>query len=623
MLCPPDEHRIERMKRILQLSYAFRLVWKGGPGWCLASMAVVVVQGALPLAALVLLKRIVDSVIAVLPGGVGGADLRQAFWAIGLAAGVGLLEAGCRVLAGLISENQSQSVADHVQELIQRQSASMDLAFYETPAFQDTLHRAQTDARTKPLRIVNDLTRISVNGVSLAGVAVLLLAYHPGITLVLCAGMLPGFFFALRVSRKLFEWRNACTETERKTFYLHWVLTSGLFAMENKSFGFARALIPRFRRLRARLRGERLELLKQQMVGEFVAQCGGVVVVFGCLAFMAAQAAHGLMTVGSLVMFAQAMRRAEGFVRDSLLSVAHLYEDSLFLANVREFLEMKSAVAAPPAPVPVPEGSAGFRLERVTFRYPGVEGAALRDVSMELRAGQRIALVGHNGSGKSTLVKLLCRFYDLEEGSIEYGGVNIRSFDPAAYRRLIGVSFQNFNRYYLSARENVWLGNVDLDPRDPRIEESARLSGAHKILSALPQGYETQLGRWFKSGAELSQGEWQTIALARAFLSDARLLVLDEPSSFLDPDAEEQLFAHLRDLSPRKTILFVSHRFSTVRQADWIYVMEGGRVKEQGTHDDLLRQGGLYAHSFRLQARGYRTEEQPTADFPNGFRSDS
>ena len=596
------------MKRILQLPYAFRLVWDGGPWWCAASIAVVGIQGVLPLAALVLLKKIVDSVIAALPGAGGEASLRQAFWAIGLAALVGLLEAVCRVLAGLISENQSQSVADHVQELIQRQSVSMDLAFYETPAFQDTLHRAQTDARTKPLRIVNDLTRIAVNGVSLVGVAVLLLAYHPGITLVLCAGMLPGFFFALRISRKLFEWRTACTETDRKTHYLHWVLTSGLFAMENKSFGFARVLIPRFRQLRAKLRGERLELLKQQMTGEFIAQCGGVVVVFGCLAFMAGQAARGLMTVGSLVMFAQAMRRAESYVRDSLLSFAHLYEDSLFLANVREFLEMKSSVVAPSVPTPVPTGSADFRMDQVTFRYSGVESPALHNVSMELKAGLRIALVGHNGSGKSTLVKLLCRFYDPNEGRIEYGGIDIRLFDPVAYRRLIGVSFQNFNRYYLPARENVWLGNVDLDPLDARIEESARLSGAHNILSALPQGYETQLGRWFKSGAEISQGEWQTIALARAFVSDAQLLVLDEPSSFLDPDAEEKLFAHLRELSPHKTILFVSHRFSTVRQADWIYVMEGGSIKEQGTHADLVRQNGLYAHSFHLQARGYRPE---------------
>lgn len=594
------------MKRLLQLPFAFRLVWEGGPRWCVASFATVAVQGALPLAALVLLKKIVDAVVVALPGGEREGDVLPALAYVGLAAAVGLLEAACRGVAGIISENQSQAVADHVQELIQRQSASMDLAFYETPDFQDTLHRAQTDARTKPLRIVNSLTKIAVNAVSLAGVAGLLLAYHPGITLVLCAAMLPGLFFGMRVSRKLFEWRNACTETERKTHYLHWVLTSGFCAQENKSFGFSSALIPRFRELRRQLRGERLGLLKQQAWGEWIIQSGGVAAVFGCLAYMAAQAARGLMTVGSLVMFAQAMRRAEGFVRDSLQSVAHLYEDSLFLKNVREFLELRPEVSAPAAPKPMPGGCGDLRMVGVTFRYPGSSEPALRGVTIDLPAGRRIALVGHNGSGKSTLVKLLCRYYDPQEGVVEYGGTDVRDYNPEEYRRQIGTMFQNFNRYHFTARENVWLGSVGLDPRDPRIEKSASLSGADRVIAALPRGYDTPLGRWFKSGAELSQGEWQQVALARAFAGEGRILVLDEPSSFLDPDAEERLFGILREHFGDRTILFVSHRFSTVRQADWIYVMENGAVAEQGAHEELMGRAGLYARMFELQAKGYR-----------------
>ena len=594
------------MKRLLQLPFAFRLVWQGGPRWCMASFATVAVQGALPLAALVLLKRIVDAVVAALPGGENSGNIAPALAYVGMAAGVGLLEAACRGVAGIISENQSQAVADHVQELIQRQSAAMDMAFYETPDFQDTLHRAQTDARTKPLRIVNSLTKIAVNAVSLVGVAGLLMAYHPGITLVLCAAMLPGLFYGMRVSRKLFEWRNACTETERKTHYLHWVLTSGFCAQENKAFGFSKALIPRFRELRGQLRRERLGLLKQQAGGEWIIQSGGVLTVFGCLAYMAAQAVRGLMTVGSLVMFAQAMRRAEGFVRDSLQSVAHLYEDSLFLKNVREFLELRPEVAAPCSPRTMPEGSVDARMVGVTFRYPGTSEPALRAVSINLPAGRRVALVGHNGSGKSTLVKLLCRYYDPQEGSVEYGGTNVREFDPEEYRRKLGAMFQNYNRYYFTARENIWLGNVGLKPGDPKIAESAQLSGASRVIDSLPQGYDTQLGRWFKSGAELSQGEWQQIALARAFAGDGRILVLDEPSSFLDPDAEERLFGILREHFGDRTILFVSHRFSTVRQADWIYVMENGAVAEQGTHADLMGRAGLYARMFEMQAKGYR-----------------
>ena len=597
------------MKRILQLRYGVRLVWDSGPGWFLASCAIVVLQGLLPLASLYLLKQIVDSIIAALPDAAQPGALRRAFVYVALAALMELLDAACRALAAVISENQSQAVADHVQEEIQRQSAALDLAFYETPAYQDTLHRAQQDARSTPLRIVNAMTRVAVNLISLVGLAAILFTFHWGITLVLCLAMFPGFLYALRVSRRMFDWRNACTEMERKTFYLHWVLTSGIHAMENKCFGFAGALIARFKSLRLRLRHERLAWLKRQMAGELLGQGGGLLVVFGCLLFMAAQTAHGRITVGSLVMFLQAMRRAEGYFRSLMQSLAALYEDSLFLKNIRDLLEMEPTIRPPDRPARLPAtGAESFRLAGVDFRYPGTDVPALRDVAMELRPGQRVALVGHNGSGKSTLVKLLCRLYDPDAGRVEYGGVEIRSFAPADYRRLIGVMFQNFTRYAFPARDNIWLGNVALDPHDPRIEAAACLADADRLIRGLPQGYDTQLGRGFKAGAEISQGEWQKIALARAFVSDARLLVLDEPSSFLDSDAEEQLFANLKEFARRKTILFVSHRFSTVRQADWIYVMEDGLVKEQGDHATLLGQNGLYARMFQLQARGYQTD---------------
>lgn len=595
-------------KNVLQFGYAVRLVWTSGPGWFIASCVIIVVQGLLPLVALYLLKQVVDSLVAALPGAGGAGGLPRVYLFIGLAALVWLLEAACRGLAALISENQSQTVADYVQEEIQGQSAAMDLAFYETPAFQDTLHRAQLDARVKPLRVVNALTRVAVNLISLTGLAAILLAYHWGVTLVLCLGMLPGFLYALRVSRRLFEWRNACTEIERKTTYLHWILTGGGYAMENKCFGFFRVLMPRFRELRRQLRRERLGLLQQHMASELAAQIGGVLVVLACLLYMTGQAVRGVMTVGSLVMFMQAMHRAEGIFRGLMQSFNSLYEDSLFLRNIRELMEMKPSVTAPAAPASLPaSGREAFRMVGVSFRYPATDRLALRDVSVELPPGGRIALVGHNGSGKSTLVKLLLRLYDPEAGMVQYGGQDIRAFDPDAYRRRIGVMFQNFNRYWFSAGENIWLGNVALDPADEQIPAAARLSGADAVIRRLPQGYATQLGRGFKAGAEISQGEWQKIALARAFASDAPLLILDEPSSYLDSDAEEELFRNLHAHARDKTILFVSHRFATVRQADWIYVMEDGRVREEGDHASLLRREGIYARMFHLQAQGYGT----------------
>jgi ATP-binding cassette, subfamily B, bacterial len=597
------------LKRILELGYAYRLVWESGRGLGAAAIATTAVRGLLPVAALVLLKKIVDAVAAAVASKGNPETWTPILLYMALAAGVALLEALFRGLGNLISEDQSQTVADHMQERIQRKSTAMDLAFYETPAHQDTLHRAQVDARIRPLRMVNEISRLTVSLVSLAGVGAVLLAFHWLIGLALFACMVPGVWFALRVSRQMFEWRKASTEKERKTYYLHTVLTDGGYAQECKAFGFGGALIERFKALRREIRGERLRLLRRQMGGELLAQAGSVLVVFGALAYLIQQTAAGGATVGSLVMFAQALRRAEGFIREAMSSFARLYEDSLFLRHIREFLDLQPSVRPPDTPAPLPAGGIPrIEFKDVSFRYPDTDKWVLRNVTLDLKPGRHVALVGQNGSGKSSLIKLLCRFYDPTEGVVECDGTDVRLFDPTAYRKLMGLMFQNFNRYFLSARENVWLGNVALDPADARLEQAARRADAHDMICRLPQGYETPLGRWFRKGHDLSYGEWQKIALSRTFLSDAPLLVLDEPSSFLDPNAEARLFDNLKAQARDRTLIFVSHRFSTVRHADWIYVLDQGRLAEQGSHPDLLRADGLYADMFNRQAQGYREE---------------
>ncbi|HAS81110.1 MAG TPA: ABC transporter ATP-binding protein [Verrucomicrobia bacterium] len=595
--------------RILELGYAYRLVWQCGRWLCMASIAVTALRGILPLVSLFLLKRIVDAVVLALGEGGTPETFRRVFWYMGWAAGVALLEAAGRGLGTLIAEDQSQTVADRMQERIQAKSAAMDLAFYETPSHQDTLHRAQVEARYRPLRIVNEISKLSVNLLSLGGVGVVLMAFHWLFGLILLICMVPDIWYALRVSRQLFEWRKATTEKERKALYLHSILTSVENAMECKAYGFAKVLIARFKALRLNIRSERLQLLKRQVGGEFLAQSVSILVFFGGLGYLILQTKTGGMTVGSLVMFAQALRRAEGFIREGLLSFAHLYEDSLFLGHIREFMELEPTIRAPENPTNLPiNGTSGFALKHVSFQYPDTDKWVLRDVSMELKPGRHVALVGQNGSGKSTLIKLLCRFYDPTEGVLECGGIDIRQFDPVAYRKLISIMFQNFNHYCMSARENIWLGNVALDPRDARLEQAARQADAYDMICRLPEGYETQLGRRFRKGLDLSYGEWQKIALSRTFLSDAPLLVLDEPGSFLDPNAEARVFENLKALTKDRTMIFVSHRFSTVRHADYIYVMDQGRIAEQGSHDDLLRLDGRYAEMFYRQATGYSHE---------------
>jgi ATP-binding cassette subfamily B protein len=306
-------------------------------------------------------------------------------------------------------------------------------------------------------------------------------------------------------------------------------------------------------------------------------------------------------------MYYQAFQRGQGYLRDILGGLANLYEDSLFLANLYEFLDLRSRVAEPSAPRPLPKPmQRGIAFEHVGFAYAGAAQPVLDDITLTIRPGEHIALVGANGAGKTTLVKLLCRLYDPTAGRITLDGIDLREFRTAALRREISVIFQDYARYHLTVRENIWLGNIALTSDDGAILDAAAAAGADTVIGKLPQGYETQLGKWFDAGQELSIGEWQKIALARAFVRDAQILVLDEPTSALDAAAEYEVFQMFRALAAGRTTLLISHRFSTVRMADRIFVLADGKIVEAGSHEELLRRGGEYARMFELQASNYR-----------------
>jgi len=306
------------------------------------------------------------------------------------------------------------------------------------------------------------------------------------------------------------------------------------------------------------------------------------------------------------VMYFQAFQRGMGFLQDFLTSLAGLYEDNLFLSNLYEFLDLVPQVAEPRTPAPFPRPmQQGITLDHVTFHYPGGSRPVLDDICLTLRPGEHVALVGENGSGKTTLVKLLCRLYDPSAGVISVDGRDLREFATTDLRREISVVFQDYARYQLTARENIGFGDSRAPATDERIESAARQSGAHPIIAGLPKGYETNLGKWFEDGEELSIGEWQKVALARAFLREAPIIVLDEPTSALDAKAEFDFYEKFRSVAQGKTAVLISHRFSTVRMADRIFVLDKGRIVESGSHDELVRAGGLYAELFGTQARYY------------------
>jgi ATP-binding cassette subfamily B protein len=590
---------------VLHLWRTVRLVWRIAPGWTLANAVLAVVQGVLPLGAIYLMKLIIGSVTT----GIGAADKGAAFGHTAIfilaAALVGLLGAVARSVSTLVSEAQAQVVTDHMADIMHAQSVAVDLEYYENSRYYDTLHRAQQEAPFRPTSIINGLVQVTSSGVSLVAMAALLMRLQWVVVIVFAAAV-PGALVRLRYSNRLFRWQRDHTVEDRQSYYYHYLLTVGERAKEIRLFGLGDLLMDWYRGLRTLLRRQRLAITARRAAADFASQTGATVAVFGTFAYIARQTIRGAFGVDWMVAYYLAFQTALTSLQSVLQALAGLYEDNLFLTYYYDFmtLEPKVKEAAQPRPVPRPL-SAGIVFEGVTFQYPDTERTAISDISLTIKPGEVAALVGANGSGKTTIVKLLCRLYDPHAGRITLDGVDLKEFGLVDLRRNMSVIFQDFAQYQFSARQNIWIGNIDLPLEDGAIEEAARASGADGLISHLRHGYDTLLGKWFEDGEELSTGEWQKIALARAFVRDSEILVLDEPTSALDPLAEWQIFERIRELAEGRAVILISHRFSTVRTADRIHILDQGRILESGSHDELMARGGRYAEMYEVQARGF------------------
>jgi len=596
-----------KIRRALQLGRALRFVWHSAKGWTIVNGFFLVIQGVLPLLPLYLTKLMVDAVTAGPAAPDKGAALRHVLLLVGLMAAVTLLAALIRALAGLVSEWQSYIVSDHMNDVLLAKSVEVDLEYYESAQYYDTLHRAQREAPSRPLSIVNGLSQIGQNGISLLAIAALLVSFNWMITVVLLAAVISGAALRFGYTGKMYRWQRAQAATERQAGYLNWMLTDSSHAKEIRLFELGPLFMRRFHEVRRKLRKGRLAITRRRSGADFSAQALATAAIYGSYAYVAYQAMWGKITLGDMVMYYQAFQRVQGSLQGILSSLAGLYEDNLFLTNLYEFLDLKRTVVDPVPARPVPQPMRrGIVLDHVSFQYPGGARKVIGDVSLAIRPGEVVALVGENGSGKTTLMKLLCRLYDPTGGTIAIDGVDLRQFETKALRREIAIIFQDYAHYHLTARENIWLGNAAVLPDDGRIIAAARRSGADGVISALPHGYDTMLGKWFADGEELSIGEWQKVALARAFMRDAQIIVLDEPTSSMDAKAEYEVFQSFRRLVSGRTAILISHRFSTVRMADRIYVLAHGGIIEGGTHDELVRAGGTYARLFEMQAQHYR-----------------
>jgi ATP-binding cassette subfamily B protein len=604
---PTNEKQTKlKLENILRFRRAFSLVLESAPGWTIAGSVLVILQGALPLASLYLMKLIVDAVSNGATSGSTDSFASVAFL-IAVSAFIALLSAFSRSLSTLVSEAQAQAVTDHVQNVLHAKSIEADLEYYENPQFYDSFHRAQREAPYRPTRIVNGLVQVLQNVISLLAIVGLLISFQWPLALVLVLASIPGILVKLRYSDQMYGWQCRITPQERKAWYLHTMLTSDAFAKELRLFRLGFEFKNQYQALRKRIRQERLEMAKIRALSELVVQAAATIAVFGSYAFVAYSAVQGAITIGSLVMYFGALQQGQTALQGIMSSLAGLYEDNLFLTSFYDFLDLKPKVVEPEHPVKFPSPiKDGITFRHVSFRYPGSDRLILSDINMHLSPGEIVSLVGENGSGKTTLIKLLCRLYDPTGGQITIDGTDQCRFSTASLRQEIGVIFQDYAHYNLAAWENVWFGDTSSPPQRDKIVEAASCSGADEAIVRLKRGYDTILGRWFNEGEELSIGEWQKVALARAFFSSAQVLVLDEPTSSLDARAEEEVSRKFRQLAAGRTVILISHRMSTVKMAKCIYFLKDGKIAESGTHEELTARSGEYAGLFEVQAKHYR-----------------
>ncbi len=596
-----------RIRRTSLLLPTLRLVWRSSPSWTVIRSCLIVLQGLLPLVSIYIAKLLVDAVSEGNAIADRSFSLQQLMPLLAAIAVVSLVTLLCNAFSELVNTAQTQKVSDYMRSILHTKSVDIDLEYYENPRYHDTLQRAQQEATYRPAQLLTRLAQVGQNAISLTAMIGLLLTLHWGITGVLLIAAVPSVIVRLRYTRDLYEWERTWTPINRQSMYLSFLLTGEQFAKEIRLFGIGELFNQRFNRLRARLYKAKLKLMASRSLSFLAANVLSGILVGAIYLFILYQTLQKELTLGDLVLYHQALQRGQGALKALMSGLSGLYEDNLFLKNLYELLDLKPAIVTPAHPKIVPNPiQKGIVFNHVDFQYSGTTRQALKDISLTVRPRETIALVGENGSGKTTLIKLLCRLYDPTHGKITIDGINLKDLSVGHLRQQISVVFQDYAKYYLSAQDNIWLGNTQIPSDSKAVISAARRSGAHDVIERLPQKYDTMLGKLFEGGEELSIGQWQKVALARAFLRDSQVIVLDEPTSAMDPKAEYEVFKRFRELIEDQAAVLVTHRLSTVKMADRIYVMDQGQIVESGCHDELIDKQGLYANLFETQARNYR-----------------
>lgn len=593
----------ERGQALKNIPALLRIVWASGPGVVFAGLACRVIVSLVPFLMLSVTKRILDGVQAKTSGGA----LPDNFWMlVGLECGLAVFGAVLGRTIGFFDALLADRFTRHVSVEIMGHAARLDLTSYENPAFHDKLERARVQA-TDRIAMIQAMGAVLQQLIVAVTLSLSILSFSPWLLALLVLAVVPAFLGESHFAFLGYALNISQTPARRQLDYLRVLGASKESAKELKLFGLAGYITGEYARLSDGIYAQNLQLARRRLWAGALLSIISTSSYYGAYAYVVYRTVTGDLTWGSLQFLAGAIAGASASIQAIFSTFASIADQSLFLTDMVEFLKItptiQSSGRARPAPRPMVDG---FVFENVSFAYPGNERKVLDNLNLRIRIGERVALVGANGQGKTTIVKLLTRLYDPTSGRILLDGVDLREYDIDDLHREIGVIFQDFVRYEMTARQNIAVGRIELAHGAADIEQAARKGLAHEVITRLPGGYDQLLGRRFDGGLDLSGGEWQKVALARAYLRDAQLLVLDEPTAALDARAEYDIFQRFADLTIGKMALLISHRFSTVRMADRIIVLDGGRLVEDGDHGSLMARGGRYAEMFELQAASYR-----------------
>lgn len=600
------------------------LSWAASPVLTITIGLVTVISGLVPTASAYVAKMLMDAVVQAIQihaqhqpdhtmltlpligTDFGLSSTAKIVWVAVIQLALLTLTAVSTALTNISQQLIQERMLLTIRHRVMDHASRLHLAFFEGSTSYDLLQQAEQEAPTRPLLMMNAAFGLIKTAITFASMVVLLVTVSPLLAVVALLSPLPAFISQSRYSARSFALNFATTPIRRRMDYLAMLVTTDTYAKEVKLFGIGPYLVNRFRMLGQVYYERQRRLIGKRNVAGTAWSSITTLTGSAIYLYIALEAVRGRLSLGDLMLYTAAATAVQASVSGLFIGFGGMYENNLFLDTLYRFLGTRPAITRPVDPVPMPEPVRGHVcFEHVSFCYPGAERPAVTDLSFEIRPGETVAVVGRNGAGKSTLIKLLCRLYDPTDGRILLDGTDVRRYDPDELRSRISAMFQDYGTYQATVAENIALSELADEPDQGRIRRAAERAGIAERIAEMPRGYDSPLGRWFDQGVNLSGGEWQKVALARAFMRAAPILVLDEPTSALDAQAEHDLFTRLRELAQGRTTLYISHRFSTVRQADRILLLDNGSLAEAGTHDELMELAGQYAELFTMQAAAY------------------